>query len=98
MADDPSVTAQANTSSETTSPEAANLNALIIDDFAAHVNLSAPAAGQTQEVLLAVGDIVRMDFDINSHTLVVDGNNLRVEFEKEAANRAPLFTSCMPQR
>ena len=84
MADDPTSTVQAKAEVETNSPEDANLNAMIVDDFAAIVNLSAPEAGQTQEVLLAVGDIVRMDFDINSQTLVLDDNNLRVEFENGA--------------
>ncbi|MDT8442743.1 MAG: cadherin-like domain-containing protein, partial [Desulfuromonadales bacterium] len=84
MADDPKVTVQAEAGAETTTQDAANLNALIVDDFAALVYLEVPEAGQTQEVLLAVGDIVRMNFDINGQTLILDGEDLRIEFDNGA--------------
>ena len=84
MADETTTMKRAEGASEAGVPEATSLDSMVIDDFAAFVYLSTPAAGQTEEVLLAVGDIVRVDFDINNQTLVVDGNDLRIEFESGA--------------
>jgi hypothetical protein len=84
MADETNLVAASGPGEAETTEETANLNAMVIDDFAALVYLNTPEAGQTQEVLLAVGDIVRVDFDINNQTLVIDGDDLRIEFENGA--------------
>jgi hypothetical protein len=61
-----------------------NINAMIVDDFAALVYLKQPEAGKTQETLLAVGDIVRVDFNINDQVIVLENNSLIIEFENGA--------------